>query len=249
MERITPEPPRRLRGALMRQHWRDVIFVHWPADPEVVAPLLPAGTSPDIIGDVTYVGLVALRMCRVAPAGLPPLPYLSWFPEVNVRLYSVGADGRRGVTFLSLDAARLVPVLVGRGAVGLPYQWSRLRVNREGDTVRYQGRRLWPQHRGARLRLAVRVGEPVTSPTGLETFWTARWGAHTRRYGYLPAEHPRWPLYRATLLELAQDLIPAAGLPAVAGPPCSVLYSPGVAARLVPALTRAALALVPAPAG
>jgi uncharacterized protein YqjF (DUF2071 family) len=45
---------------------------------------------------------------------------------------------------------------------------------------------------------------------------------------HLPNEHPRWPLHRAELLELDDELVTAAGLPAPAGPPVSVLYSPGV---------------------
>jgi len=35
-------------------------------------------------------------------------------------------------------------------------------------------------------------------------------------------------LHRAELLELDDSLITAAGLPAMTGPPVSVLYSPGV---------------------
>jgi uncharacterized protein YqjF (DUF2071 family) len=219
-----------------RQEWRDVLFAHWPVDPAAVAKLLPSGVAPDLLDGGTYVGLVALRMCRVTAAALPPLPYLSWFPEINVRLYSIGADGRQGVVFRSLDAARLPVVAAARAAIRLPYEWSRMRVHRDGETVGYESRRRWPDRPGARLRLTARIGEPVGTPSAFEEFVTARWGLHQRWYGgrtvYLPVEHPRWPLRRATLEELDQDLITAAGLPSVSGPPCSVLYSPGVAVRM-----------------
>jgi uncharacterized protein YqjF (DUF2071 family) len=55
-----------------------------------------------------------------------------------------------------------------------------------------------------------------------------------RAYGrtlYLPNVHPRWPLHRARLLRLDDELMVAAGLPTPVGPPVSVLYSPGVAVR------------------
>jgi uncharacterized protein YqjF (DUF2071 family) len=211
----------------MRQNWGDVVFLHWPADPAAVAPLLPTGVTPDLLDGSTYVGLIALRMGLVVP------PYFG-FPEVNVRLYGVGPDGRRAVVFRSLDAARLVPVLGARATVRLPYQWSRMRVRRDADIVRYESRRRWPDH--PEVRLAVRTGDPVDRPSEFEEFVTARWGLHTRWYGgrtvYLPVEHPPWPLRRATLLDLSEDVIAAAGIPAPDGPPCSVLYSPGVAARL-----------------
>ena len=76
----------------------------------------------------------------------------------------------------------------------------------------------------------IRAGSPIGEPTELEHFLTARWGLHTRAWGrtlYLPADHPRWPLHTAELLDLDDSLLAAAGLP-VSGPPVSVLYSPGV---------------------
>jgi len=233
-EAVTATPPRPVRHPILTQHWRDVVFLHWPAEPRRVAPLLPPSVVPDLIEGRTYVGLIALRMCRVGPCGLP-VPYLGWFPEVNVRVYSVGSDGRRGVVFLSLDAARLVPAMIGRTGLRLPYLWSRMHASRERGTVSYASSRRWPGPAGARLRLTVDVGEPVTSPSPLEHFLTARWGLHVRWYGakplYVPNEHPAWPLHRATLRGLDENLISATGLPAPTGEPVSVLYAPEVRVR------------------
>jgi uncharacterized protein YqjF (DUF2071 family) len=50
--------------------------------------------------------------------------------------------------------------------------------------------------------------------------------------GSLPNHRPRRPLYRAELITCEQDLVTAAGLPAPADAPVSVLYSPGVPVRL-----------------
>jgi len=196
---------------------------------------MPPGTRPDLFRGVSYAGVIAFRMHDVGVPGLPALPYLGSFPETNVRLYSVGPDGRRGVVFCSLDAARLLPALLGRAAVRLPYQWSGMRIRRRGDVISYASRRRWP-HPGARLQLALRVGERLDRPSELEHFLTSRWGLHTTWYGgracYLPNEHPRWPLYRAALVGLEEDLLATAGLPPPVGEPVSVLYSPGVAVRM-----------------
>ncbi|MEV4345681.1 DUF2071 domain-containing protein [Actinoplanes sp. NPDC049596] len=229
-EPVTATTPRPVRRRLMGQRWAEVTFLHWPLDPAVAAPLLPAGTVPDTLGGVTYVGLIAFRMERVLHT-----PYFGRFPETNVRLYSVDSQGRRGVVFLSMEASRLVPVLLARATLALPYNWARMRLTREGDHVTYATRRRW----GARAASAmtIRVGEPVTAPTPLELFLTARWGLHNTAWGrtlHLSNEHPPWPLHRATLESLSDELLPAAGLPAPPGPPVSILYSPGVPAVFGP---------------
>ncbi|WP_432076390.1 YqjF family protein [Streptomyces wuyuanensis] len=232
---ITPDAPTVIRSPLLTQWWLDLAFLHWAVDPSDVAGLLPRGTVPDTLDGTTYVGLVAFRMDRVGWFRLPGIPYLGTFPETNVRLYSVDAHGRRGVVFRSMDAARLVPVIMGRAGFRLPYVWSRMDVRAQGDTISYTSTRRWPGPRGARSRITIRASEHVEEPTELEHFLTARWGMHDAFFdgvGYLPNEHPRWPLYRAELLECEEDLVLAAGLPAPDREPVSVLYSPGVPVRL-----------------
>ncbi|WFE55393.1 DUF2071 domain-containing protein [Micromonospora sp. WMMD712] len=189
------------------------------------------GARPDTLDGAAHVGLVGFRMVGLGLGRGPGVPYFGTFWETNVRLYSVDDAGRRAVVFRSLDASRLVPVLVARASLRLPYLWSRMRLDRDGDTVTYRCRRRWPGPAGAASRLVVRVGDPIADPTPLEHFLTARWGLHTRAYGrtlHLPNWHPRWPLHRAELLSLDDELVAAAGLPAPAGEPVSVLYSPGV---------------------
>ncbi|MGY5001520.1 YqjF family protein [Streptomyces griseus] len=236
-EPVSPVPPAAPMPPLLTQSWLDLAFLHWAVDPADVAPLLPRGTVPDTFDGVAHVGLVAFRMHRVSGLGLPGVPYLGSFPETNVRLYSVDERGRRGVVFRSLDASRLIPVLVARAAVRLPYVWSRMDIERSGDTLTYTSTRRWPGPRGARSRIVLRTGDPIGEPTPLEHFLTARWALHTSFFGrtaYLPNVHPAWPLHRAELVACDEDLVAAGGLPAPAGEPVSVLYSPGVPVRFGP---------------
>jgi uncharacterized protein len=231
VEDVTPETGRPVRRSLLVQRWSDLAFLHWALDPAVVAPLLPAGTVPDTLNGVTYAGLIGFRMVGLGFLRGPGIPYLGTFLETNVRLYSVDDRGRRAVVFRSLEAARLLPVLTARATLRLPYMWSRMRLTRAGDVLTYTTRRRWPRPLPATSEMSVRVGAPITTPTPLDHFLTARWGLHTRAWGrslHLPNQHPRWPLHRAELLSLSDNLITAAGLPAPGTPPVSVLYSPGV---------------------
>ncbi len=240
----TPEPvtalaTRAIGRTVFRQGWRDLTFLHWPVDPARVAPLLPAGTHPDTYDGAAWIGLVPFRMVRIAVLSAPGLPYLGTFCETNVRTYSVDGQGRRGVVFLSLDAARLAPVVVGR-ATGLPYLWSRMRITRAHDgAIAYTSRRRWPGPRGTTSRIVVRPGEPVGCGP-LEQFLTARWGLHTSSRGrtvYWPNEHEQWPLRAASVATLDDQLLAAVGFGDLTGTaPASVLFSPGVEARFGPRL-------------
>ena len=233
-EPVTPDAPEPITRPLLTQSWLDLAFLHWQVDPDDVARFLPAGTAPDTFDGAAYIGLVPFRMHRIGWFRLPGIPYLGTFPETNVRLYSVDEHGRRGVVFRSLDASRLVPVMTARIGFRLPYLWSRMAIRSDGDIRTYTGSRRWPGPRGARSRITIRIGEPVTAPTDLEHFLTARWGLHhtvAGRLQYLPNAHRRWPLHRAELLECDENLLAAAGFPGLTGGPMSVLYSPGVAVR------------------
>jgi len=270
-EPVTRTAPRSLRATLLTQQWRELTFLHWPVPPDRIAPLLPPGTVPDVFDGMSWVGLVAFRMWRIGLGRVPGPPYLGTFPETNVRLYSVDGDGRRAVVFRSLEATRLLPVLVARWVFALPYMWSRMSIARDGDELTYRTHRRWPRRpavdgrpsaderlfvdwrrsAGGRLssdgrprsELRVRIGAAVTEPTPFEDFVTARWGLHVDwhgRTGYLPNEHPAWPLYRAELLSCDDQLVAAGGLPGITdGPPVSVLYSPGVPVRFGPPLSPA----------
>ena len=75
------------------------------------------------------------------------------------------------------------------------------------------------------------VPEPdVAATDALSIHLTARFGLHSRFRGrtiYVPNTHSAWPLYRAQLIGLEDQLVRAAGIE-VAGQPESVLFSPGV---------------------
>jgi len=228
----------------MTQSWLDATFLHWAVEPGRVAPLLPDGVVPDVIGGVTYVGLIAFRMHRIGWWPFPGMPYLGTFPETNVRLYSVDAAGRRGVVFRSLEASRLLPVATARSAFRLPYRWARMGIHRSGDEYWYGSRRREPGMPASRSVIGVRVGAAIEKPSPLDHFLTARWRLHFSLAGrtvHMPNAHPRWPLHGAELLACEEDLVAAAGLPgAASGPPDSVLFSPGVPVRfgLPRAVTR-----------
>jgi uncharacterized protein YqjF (DUF2071 family) len=226
---IAPPLP---RPVLFDQFWADLTFVHWPVQPQSVAHLFPPGTRPDVFDDgLTYVALVPFLMRHTAVGTSLRLPYFGRFAETNIRLYSTDDAGRHGVLFRSLETTRLAVVGFTRGVLGVPYTWAKMGVVRRGDEISYSTVRRWPR-RGLRSTLTVQIGDVVT-PTPLEVWLTARWGAHTRKAGrtwWVPNEHCEWPLQSADILELDDDLCAAGGV-VTAGEPLRALFSPGVHAQ------------------
>jgi uncharacterized protein YqjF (DUF2071 family) len=236
---MSPQGPPLSGRTLMRQSWLDAVFVHWRVDPEQVARFMPRGVRADVFDDSAWVGLIPFRMVDAGFGVGPSVPVLGRFLEQNVRTYGIDAQGRRGVVFLSLDTPSLPATLGARLVFNVPYQWSRMKFSASRDAVRYDvRRRSRPGRRGPTSTLAVRVGERLPGPgdpLSLETFLTARFGLHTTYAGrswWIPNTHDPWPLHRATVLELSDELVATAGVAMVGETtPDSVLYSPGVCTR------------------
>lgn len=107
---------RPVRRALLTLQRRDLTLLHWPVAPDQDRATASAAMRPELFGGTSYVGRIAFRMHDVGVLGLPGFPCPGSFPETIVRLYLAGPDGRRGVVFCFLDAARLLPPLVGQAA-------------------------------------------------------------------------------------------------------------------------------------
>ncbi|MBB6121875.1 YqjF family protein [Nocardiopsis algeriensis] len=234
-----PAPP--LPGpALMHQSWRDVLFVHWPVDPEDVAPLLPPHTRPDTLDGAAHVGLVAFHVPGTRVAGVLPA---GSFDEVNVRVYAVDGHGRRSTVFLTMDVSSAHIAAAGRAIAGVPYLWADVSLRQGPERHAGAVRRRLPA--GAAARWSFRVGERLEETPPLEEFLTARWGLHVRHLGatlWIRNRHRPWPLYRAELLHYEGNLLRSAGLSPLTEEPLSVLWSPGTETGFTPST-------VPAPAG
>ncbi|MGW1675815.1 YqjF family protein [Saccharopolyspora sp. NPDC002376] len=211
-EPLTLAAPHRIRWSLTNQVWRDVVFAHWPCDPALLEPMLPRGTRPDLFAGSAWIGLIGLRMTVSSVLGVPTLPALRDFNELNVRTYAVDERGRRGLVFLSMEASNRTFVRIARGSVQLPYRYAQVEFTHCGSEIGYQVRR-----GGVGLELRVRRG-PRIAAGETERFDTSRWRMFSTWRGHAlhtPAEHEPWALHSAELLSCADfGLISQLGLPA-----------------------------------
>ena len=115
----------------MKMTWRDLLFAHWPVEPDALRPLLPPGLTLDTFDNTAWLGVIPFRMTGVRPRFLPPVPTSSHFCELNVRTY-VTDGSKPGVWFFSLDAESTLAVHAARLSFHLNYQPATMRCQPEG---------------------------------------------------------------------------------------------------------------------
>src|SRR2546423_6570111 len=117
---------------VMQQRWELLLFLHWIVSPDVIQATLPNELTVDTFEGKAYLGLTAFFMTSVRPVGIPALPWLSYFQELNVRTYVYDKSGAAGVWFYSLDCNQPAAVLAARSLLGLPYFHAKMSASK-GD--------------------------------------------------------------------------------------------------------------------
>ncbi len=203
---------------LWEQVWNDLAFLHWPVPASLVAPLIPRGLTVDEHDGHAWIGVVPFWMSGVTMRGVPPIPRLSAFPELNVRTYVRHGD-RPGVWFFSLDAASRLTVFAGRLLFSLPYFYASMRVEEREGRVHYFSRRSTDVRFAASYRP---TGPAENAATGsLEHFLTARYRLYAAKrevLSFADIHHTPWPLQPAEVEIERSDMLAANRLSAV-GPP------------------------------
>jgi len=203
----------------MTQTWHDLLFAHWPVDPRNLRGKVPPEFELDLFDGSGWLGIIPFHMTNVAPRGVPSLPWMSEFPELNVRTYVCVSD-RPGIYFFSLDAGSTLAVQAARTLLNLPYYSASMSVTPHAETIDYESQREGgpPQ---ASLAVTYRpVGARFQAVKGtLEYFLTERYCLynldHNGRPYRLEIHHPPWALHSADVDFARNTMADAAGLSVV----------------------------------
>jgi uncharacterized protein YqjF (DUF2071 family) len=201
---------------IMTQTWHDLLFAHWRVDHRMLRAKVPSEFELDLFNGAGWLGIVPFHMTNVAPRGVPSLPWVSEFPELNVRTY-VRVNDQPGVYFFSLDAGSILAVQAARTLLNLPYYSASITVTPDGSSIAYESRRdgATPQ---ASLSVSYRpVGERFLAVEGtLEYFLTERYCLYNLDHMGAPyrleIHHPPWPLQSADAHFARNTMADAAGL-------------------------------------
>jgi uncharacterized protein YqjF (DUF2071 family) len=125
---------------LMTQSLNSLLFAHWRVDALQLRRAVPDLFDLDLFDGEAWLGVVPFYMTNVGVRAAPALPWLSAFPQLNVRTY-VRVGERPGVYFFSLDAGRRLAVAAARALLNLPYYAAVMRIERRDAIVHYQSER------------------------------------------------------------------------------------------------------------
>ena len=181
------------RKHTLSQEWRNLTFMHWEVDIVKLQAHLPAGLEVDTYDGKAYVGIVPFVMKNVRPTWFFSTPFVSTFPEFNIRTY-VTKDGIPGVYFLTLEAKSMVTCSYAPKAYGLPYRYAKGKVSKHGNNIHWNSSR-----DNGKLNLIGSTeitGEQTQAKSGtMEEFLFERYSLYTNKNGKVMrgyTHHKKW---------------------------------------------------------
>lgn len=221
------------------QRWSRLLFAHWAVDPCAVQATLPRGLYVDRFGGSAYLGIVPFAMERIRPCWFPPLPWLSWFLELNVRTYVHDATGRPGVWFYSLDCNQPLAVAIARHLFHLPYFNARMEERFRSGAIHYECQRRDAAAQACRYVWTPGSGSAPATPGSLDFFLVERYllfaADRTGRLYSGRVHHAPYRVSPAKILEFSVEPARQAGF-RLEGEPTSVLASQPVDVSIFPLL-------------
>jgi uncharacterized protein len=200
---------------VLGQTWDELLFAHYRAPAEELRSHLPDGLELDLFDGDAWIGVTPFRLTGLRPRGLPPLPFVSSFLELNTRTY-VTAGEKPGIWFFSLDASSELAVLAARHGYKLPYFRAEIRAEWSDGWLRYESARNDARGAPAVFRARYRpIGEVLEADDrSLAHFLTERYCLYTVDEGRLKRaeiHHEPWPLQPAEAV-IEENTMPPHGV-------------------------------------
>ncbi len=195
--------------------WRHLAMLNYEIDPQVLKPLVPAGTELDDWRGRTFASVVGFLFLDTRVLGVP-IPYHLNFEEVNLRFYvrRKASDGwRRAVVFIKEIVPRVAIAWVARALYGENY--VTLPMNHSIEEERGSGARTvsyswWFRGVENKMRLTARGNGELAAAGSAEEFITEHYWGYARRRGgrttEYRVEHPRWRVFEAGAARLDCDV-------------------------------------------
>ncbi|MBW8348799.1 DUF2071 domain-containing protein [Bacillus sp. IITD106] len=122
---------------IMRQKWRDVLFMHLPIKPEKLQPYIPSAIEIDTFDGYAWLGVVVFKIDGIYPRGFPPVSIRPAFPEINLRTY-VRCNDKPGIYFLSLDVDDWTSYTLAKRWLHVPYHPAKISIQKKKQSYQFE---------------------------------------------------------------------------------------------------------------
>lgn len=200
---------------ILKQAWNDLLFAHWPIARDRLRELVPSFLEIDLFGEEAWLSITPFKLTDLSPRGIPAMPVISSFDEINVRTYVV-YGGIPGIYFFSLDANSAMAVGGASTLFHLPYFHADIHMECDRGRFSFRSRRT----RGAEAEFDAHY-----SPAGslfepqrgtLDYFLTERYCLYTHDSASnafrVEIHHAPWQLQSANADVIINTMAGAAGL-------------------------------------
>jgi len=118
----------------MTQRWNDLLFAHWPIPAAKIEAQLPEWLEADTHQGSAWLGAVPFWLDRIKVRGVPSIPGLRNFPDLNLRTYVRDRyTGTPGIYFFSVDSSNLLAVAAARVIYRLPYCLAEMHLEQRSE--------------------------------------------------------------------------------------------------------------------
>jgi hypothetical protein len=212
---------------LLSQSCNDLLFAHFAIDPPTLRRLVPDALTLDLYDGVAWLTVSPSSISHMRPSGIPALPGLSFFQQVNLRTY-VTVQGKPGLYYFSVDTGSLSAVWFARVFFRMQYWHSGIQISGatlqarkpETPTIHFRSSRL---HGPAAIEGSAKFeveyapeGEPRLARRGsLDEFLVERYCVYSlnrRRLYRTEVHHQPWPLQPVRVKIRANSLAEPFGL-------------------------------------
>ncbi len=116
------------------QRWNDLLFAHWPIPAAKLEALLPEWLQADTFQGSAWLGAVPFWLDRIKIRGVPAIPGMRRFPDLNLRTYVRDRiTATPGFYCFSVDSSNLLAVAMAHAAYHLPYKLAEMRLEPRSD--------------------------------------------------------------------------------------------------------------------
>jgi len=189
---------------IMRQSWRNVLFLHWPVPVEKLRPLIPSSLQIDTFNGSAWLGIILFVLEGIFPLGISSVSLTPKFPETNVRTYVKYKD-KPGIYFISIDVENWASLNIAKRWYRLPYNSAQIFFRKDGQTCYFQSIRKGNENPSISLKGKYGpISDVYYAKKGTLDHWlTERYCLYSSNNGVNifcgEIHHQPWPLQKAEI--------------------------------------------------